>query len=174
MKIVIKRYRKKATTIDGHVFINGSRICDCAENAINSLPIGQYAITIIKCMQHARKMPIVLLHKDIAPNCHHCEALECVNNNTCMPCYCAMLKAGNGVYHRTDGSIIVGRYLAPGCLSHPKDAFDCIYDRIRKNVERGNEVTLEVTEDYPKSKELTNFEIGTHILAQMGGRPINI
>ena len=55
-----------------------------------------------------------------------------------------MLKPGNGVYNRTDGSIIVGEYIAPGCLKHPKTAFDNLYDRIRKNIERGNKVTLTI------------------------------
>ena len=55
-----------------------------------------------------------------------------------------MLKPGNGVYNRTDGSIIVGEYLVPGCLKHPKTAFDNLYDRIRKNLERGNPVTLTI------------------------------
>lgn len=87
-----------------------------------------------------------------------------------------MLKPGNGVYKREDGSIIVDEYIAPGCLKHPKEAFDTIYDRIRKNVERGNEVTLIIEERYPKpvSKELSPFEMGTQILAQMGGRKLNL
>lgn len=70
-----------------------------------------------------------------------------------------MLKPGNGVYKREDGSIIVGEYIAPGCLKHPKETFDTIYDRIRKNVERGNEVTLIIEERYrkPASKELSPF-----------------
>lgn len=176
MKIIIKRYRTKTNTIDGHVFIDGSRICDCAENAIHSLPTGKYTIAIIKCHQHARKMPVILLHQDIAPNCDHCAAIKCVNNNTCMPCYCAMLKAGNGVYNRKDGSIIVGRYLAPGCLSHPKDTFDVIYQRIRKSCERGHTITLYIIDDHPKSygPDFSPYEMGRLALATMGGRPLNI
>ena len=55
-----------------------------------------------------------------------------------------MLKPGNGVYHRDDGSIIVGEFIAPGCLKNTKEKFDIIYERIRKNLERGNPVTLTI------------------------------
>lgn len=168
--------RKKGDAIDGHLFIDDQKICDTAENAKSAIKTGTYPVVIIKCKQHARKMPVVLIHKDIAPNCAHCAELECVNNNTKMPVKCPMLKPGNGVYKREDGSIIVGEYVAPGCMKHPKEAFDTIYDRIRKNVERGNEVTLIIEEHYPQpaSKELSPFEMGTQILAQMGGRKLNL
>lgn len=68
--------------------------------------------------------------------------MKFVNINTKRPRKCPMLKPGNGVYHRDDGSIIVGEFIAPGCLKNTKEKFDIIYERIRKNLERGNPVTL--------------------------------
>lgn len=173
MKISIKRIRKYPETIDGQLYIDGHYICDTAENANSAIKASQYQISIHKCHQYARKMPVVHIHKDIAPNCVRCTELECVNGNTKMPLKCPMLCPGNGVHHRTDGSILVGTYLAPGCLTHPRDAFSNIYDRIRKNIERGRDVTLTIQEDYPMTKELSPFEMGTRILAQMGGRKPN-
>ena len=58
--------------------------------------------------------------------------------------FCPMLAPGNGAYNRTDGAIIVGEYLVPGCLKHPKTAFDNLFDRIRKNIERGHDITLTI------------------------------
>lgn len=216
MIIKIVRYRKKTDTIDGQLYIEGMCICDCAENAKSAIKAGQYIISICKCKQHARKMPVVLLNGESSkgvtaaakgnipspsPKCDCCKKLDFVSNNTTLPLYCPMIKPGNGVYHREDGSIIVGEYLAPGCLKHPKEAFDAIYDRIRKNVERqkqreqnracsnsaesrngvgdsqrSNDVTLIIEERYPqpKPKELSPFEMGTQILAQMGGRKLNL
>lgn len=173
MIIKIVHYRKKlacteqgrSETIDGQLYVEGMRICDCAENAKSAIKAGQYSVSIIKCKQHARKMPVILIkgegvegraaiakgnNPSPSPKCDCCEKLDFVSNNTSIPLYCPMLKPGNGVYHREDGSIIVGEYIAPGCLKHPKEAFDTIYDRIRKNVERGNEVTLIIEERYPK------------------------
>ena len=167
MKITIKRIRKKTKTIDSQVYIDGMHICDSAENAKTAIKAGTYPIAITKCKQHARKMPIAILHKDICPACVHCPLQESVNNNTKMPVLCPQIKPGNGVYHRTDGSIIVGTYIAPGCLARPKVAFDSIYDRIRKNVERGNKVILVIEENYPKY--ISPFEMGTQILAQIDG-----
>lgn len=155
MKITVTRYRKKVETIDGRLTIDGSlRLCDTAENARHAIPAGLYHVSIIKCKQHSRKMPVILLHKDIVPSCEHCAEQECVNNNSNMPCKCPMLKPGNGVYNRTDGSIILGTYITAGCLKHPKEAFDLVYDRIRKSAERGHELLLEIVEAYPVEKKV--------------------
>ena len=47
---------------------------------------------------------------------------------------------------RHDGSILVGTRSCLGCIIHPKPAFDSLYERIRKNLERGREVTLVIEE----------------------------
>lgn len=183
MNIKIVRYRKKTDTVDGHLYIEGMRICDCAENAKTAIKTGTYPVVITKCHQHARKMPVILINGEgvegmaaiakgnnpsPSPKCDCCEKLDFVSNNTSLPLYCPMLKPGNGVYNRTDGAIIVGTYLAPGCLTHPKEAFETIYDRLRKSAERGHELTLTIVENYPKPPrhELTNFEMGQQILRQ--------
>ena len=130
MHILITRHRYKRATIDGQLSIDGIRICDCAENAHTALPPSTYSITIVHCRQYARKMPL------ITPISNQSSV---INNRVC-----PMLKPGNGVYHREDGSILVGEYLVPGCLKHSRFNFDNLYDRIRKNLERGNEVTLTI------------------------------
>ena len=130
MHILIPRHRYKPATIDGQLSIDGIRICDCAENAHTALPPGTYSIAIVHCRQYARKMPL------ITPISNQSSV---INNRVC-----PMLKPGNGVYHRKDGSILVGEYLVPGCLKHSRFTFDNLYDRIRKNIERGKEVTLTI------------------------------
>ena len=130
MHILITRYRYKPATIDGQLSIDGIRICDCAENAHTALPPGTYSITIVHCRQYARKMPL------ITPISNQSSV---INNRVC-----PMLCPGNGVYNRKDCSILVGEYLVPGCLKHSRFTFDNLYDRIRKNLERGNEVTLTI------------------------------
>lgn len=130
MHILITRHRYKPATIDGQLSIDGIRICDCAENAHTALPPGTYSITIVHCRQYARKMPL------ITPISNQSSV---INNRVC-----PMLKPGNGVYNRKDGSILVGEYLVPGCLKLSKTAFDNLYDRIRKNLQRGKEVTLTI------------------------------
>ena len=130
MNIELRRNRHRPDTIDGQIRIDGRRVCDCAENAHTALPPGTYSITIVHCRQYARKMPL------ITPISNQSSV---INNRVC-----PMLCPGNGVYNRTDGAIIVGEYLVPGCLKHPKTAFDNLYDRIRKNLKRGNEVILTI------------------------------
>ena len=157
MHILITRHRYKPATIDGQLSIDGIRICDCAENAHTALPPGTYPIAIVPCRQYARKMPVIndndntkfpspnaIAKKTSLSLCSSCHRKPFVGINTKLPRVCPMLKPGNGVYNRTDGSIIVGEYIVPGCLKHPKTAFDNLYDRIRKNIERGNPVTLTI------------------------------
>lgn len=143
MNIKLKRIRFKPDTIDGQIWIDGIKVCDCSENAHHCLPVGKYIIEVSKCNKYARKMPVVQMQEGSL--CQACQKLPYVSNNSTMPIICPMLKPGNGVCNRTDGSIIVGKYLAPGCLSHPKQAFAMLYERIRKNLERGHEVTLSIT-----------------------------
>lgn len=141
MQIELRRIRHRHDTIDGQIRIDGMKVCDCAENANHCLEPGTYQIIIHKCRHHGRKMPIIMPK----PECEVCPKLSFVGNNTSMPCKCVQICPGNGVYNRTDGAIIVGEHITHGCLSHPKQAFDMLYDRIRKNLERGNEVNISIT-----------------------------
>ena len=81
------------------------------------------------------------------------KALEC--NLTEMTCsrlkrhpsyYCPQIRSGNGVFGVTDGSILLGTYLAPGIVKKSRQAFDAIYERIRKNIERGKCVSLKISD----------------------------
>ena len=148
MHILITRHRYKPATIDGQLSIDGIHICDCAENAHTALPSGTYQIAIVPCRQYARKMPIlspvINNQSSVISICSSCPRKPHIGINTKLPRVCPMLKPGNGVYNRTDGSIIVGEFLVPGCLKHSRFTFDNLYDRIRKNLQRGKEVTLTI------------------------------
>lgn len=156
MNIELRRIRHKPQTFDGQIWIDGQRICDCAENANHCIPEGTYQVIVHKCAFHSRKMPLIILSTDYQPPCSDCSHSGCVGINSTPHkggdggglLFCPMIKPGNGVFNRTDGSIIVGRCLAPGCLTHPKDAFNALYERIRKNAERGSEITLSIQNHY--------------------------
>ena len=138
MKIVLSRIRTKGEYTEGYLSIDGVRICSTLENANAQVPSGEYVITLLKCKQYARKMPCLNAQ---AP-CDLCPKLKFVCMNSTLPCWCPMLKPGNGVHNRLDGSIIVGRYNCLGSIIHPKSAFDNLYERLRKSISRGNQVKL--------------------------------
>ena len=108
MNITITRSLQRPGTIDGQISIYGRHICDCEENAATALPPGTYPVTLVNCHQYARKMPVVRLSS--LPPCSSCPRRPFVGSNTRLPLVCPMLKPGNGVCQRTDGSIIVGLY----------------------------------------------------------------
>lgn len=120
MNIELRRIRYRPETIDGQIWIDGEKICSSAENARHALPVGTYEIELKKSKKYGRKMPSLIAHPE------------------------SLIAIGNGVYNQTDGSIIVGKYIVPGCLSHSRPAFDALYQRIRKNIERGSPVTLTI------------------------------
>lgn len=140
MEIVIRRIHKVGVAVEGYLCLSNERVCDTAENVDKLLPAGVYPITLVKCKQYGRRC--LCLGN---PNCAACTQLrtEYVSNNTVMPKVCPMLKMGNGVIARPDGSIILGK-LEGGCMIHTKAAYDRVFDCVRKNLERGREVRLRV------------------------------
>ena len=138
MNIFLNRTFIKGEYTHGHLTIDGVRICSTLENSNAQVPPGEYVITLLKCKQYARKMPCLNAQ---AP-CDLCPKLKFVCMNSTLPCYCPMLKPGNGVHNRLDGSILVGQYNCLNSLIHPRTTFDPLYERIRKSLSRGNVVKL--------------------------------
>ena len=143
MNILLNRIRTKGEFTEGYLSIDGVQICSTLENSNAQAPAGDYPITLIKCKQHARKMPCL----NPNPPCTQCK--KSLNSNPSslnhtLPCWCPMIKPGNGVHNRLDGSIIIGVYNCLGSIIHPKASFDALYERIRKSISRGNIVTLTI------------------------------
>lgn len=140
MNIIINRLFTKGEYCHGQLSIDGNRICSTLENSNALVPAGEYVITLLKCKQYARKMPC------LNPNapCDLCPKLKFVCINSTLLCYCPMLKPGNAVHDRLDGSILVGKYNCLNSLIHQKTTFAPLYERIRKAISRGTVVTLTV------------------------------
>lgn len=61
---------------------------------------------------------------------------------------CPQIKTGNCSTMLTDGSILVGRFRQPGLVIRSQEVFNTLYDRIRKVIERGKEVTITIKNEY--------------------------
>ena len=146
MNITLQRISVKGEITEGHLRIDGFTICDTLENTYSCLAPGDYRVHIIKCRQYARKMPILIPNpSSLIPNsCSSCPRKHYVNHNTVMPCFCPMIKPGNGIHSRHDGSILVGHRQCQGLLIHPREVFATLYDRLRMTIQRGKEVTLKI------------------------------
>ena len=152
-------------SISGSLYVQGHYLCDTAENRQTALPAGQYRSIRHYCHQYNRYMPVIFTAMSDEPRamsqekltahrslltarCEGCSPQktedEEVSLNTIMPCYCPMLKPGNGVHHREDGSIILGTQVIPGCLIHPLQAFEPLAERIRKAIKRNKVITLNI------------------------------
>ena len=155
MNITLQRISVKGEITEGHLRIDGFTICDTLENTFSCLAPSDYRVHIIKCSQYGRKMPIlapVINNQSSAINnqssvisiCSSCPRKHYVNHNTVMPCFCPMIKPGNGIHSRHDGSIIIGHRQCQGLLIHPRKVFASLYARLRMTIQRGNEVTLKI------------------------------
>ena len=94
MNISIIRYRLKEATnsIDGTLYIDGSRICDTTENAQFHIPVGTYAIEATKCQVQKRNIPVINLHAVVCRNCEACALVADKNEK-------ARLKIINAIHH---------------------------------------------------------------------------
>lgn len=161
MIITLERIRKTGVAIDGRLYMDGSPICDTAENAEGCLPTGFYPIVRHRCKQYGRFVPMIVAnvsklqgfeahgaYEILEPKCSECPKLKFVCNNTPLPCFCPQIKAGNGIFNRKDGSIIVGSRIAPGCLKLPKQPFENLCERLRKLDSRGSVTLLKIDQRY--------------------------
>lgn len=170
---MINRIRTIGEFTEGQLSIDGVRICSTLENSNAQVPSGEYQLSLLKCKQYSRKMPLLDLSgslksgqkfeksekylsnrpqadSNLSNRCLQCKRLPFACNNSTLPCWCPMLKPGNGIHNRLDGSILVGQYNSLGSLVHPKTTFDPLYERIRKSISRGNEVTVTI-KDVPST-----------------------
>ena len=151
MKIELKRTKQTREAHTGTLHIDGQHICDTAENRLNALPTGEYRIVRHYCKQYERFMPLVVKpyvsSTKLKATCMRCTSGEQAGTNTKLPRVCPMLKPGNGVHKREDGSIVLGTQIVPGAMKHPMQAYKPLAERIRKCVTRKTVIILTIEEE---------------------------
>lgn len=146
MNIELIRNHRTRWALDGVLRIGGQKICDTSENLQHHLEQGTYSILIDRCHQYRRKMPIVMIADEpMTAKCHHCKKKHIGSQHANLPCFCPQIKIGNGVANRTDGSIIIGQLRLPGFMLKSSDHFDRLIDRLDKAAQRGEAITLTIT-----------------------------
>lgn len=152
MLIEIQRTRVTSKVKESSLRINGMKVCDCAEHAPTALAEGLYPLLIHHCKAYQRLMPLIITDDTrvsgwsikLMKRCARCPIGEPLRPNVTLPCYCPMLKIGNGVHRRTDGSVIIGERVVTGCLKHPERHFNRLIDRLKKAQKRGTQLLVSV------------------------------
>lgn len=160
MTIEIKRFYQKDEVLDGILKIGDEVICETSENVETAVPDGEYPLTLMHCRQYDRLMLVIgsggpdrpychsdLLevigeheYKDVLTRCDLCKVRTGgAGANTVLPQMCPMLKMGNGVIGRKDGSICIGKHprdefgrVLHGVLLHSTETLDRLVERIRR------------------------------------------
>lgn len=178
MNIELIRTNKSKESIDGILLVNGTKICDTAENAITALPAGNYRIARHFCKQYNRFVPLIVENQasgsraeedakckvlsvkpDAPAHCTSCRKRRMVTNNTCLPHRCPQFCPGNGIHNRTDGVIILGTLIVPGCMKSPREPYENLMERIRKSIDRGHDITLTIVETFRKPSASCAYQI---------------
>ena len=124
------------------------KVCGTVEREADCLPAGKYRVRIGKCIYHRRKMPFLVpmdsSQCELCCKARHSHEFGDISAFASLPC--AMIQPGNGPFTMGRGSILVGEVHAPGYVLKSHPLFTTLYERIKKVVWRGNEVTLEIKE----------------------------
>lgn len=124
------------------------KVCGTVEREADCLPAGKYRVCIGKCIYHHRKMPFLVpmdsSQCELCCKARHSHEFGDISAFASLPC--AMIQSGNGPFTMGRGSILVGEVHAPGYVLKSHPLFTTLYERIKKAVWRGNEVTLEIKE----------------------------
>ena len=124
------------------------KVCGTVEREADCLPAGKYSVRIGKCIYHHRKMPFLVpmdsSQCELCCKARHSHEFGDISAFASLPC--AMIQPGNGPFTMSRGSILVGEVHAPGYVQKSHPLFTTLYERIKKAVWRGNEVTLEIKE----------------------------
>ena len=123
LQLLLHRHHISETACDGTLSIDGIRICDTAEHACHRAPAGSYRIAIRYSPTHVRKLPFLVGPQGVC------------------------LTIGNGIWGSTDGSILLGTYVSPGCVKKSRTPFMQLYNRIYTALRRSHEVVLCITEE---------------------------
>ena len=157
MEIYVNRLLRERGTIMGTLKvvkefagegIEQVKVCGTVERAADCLPAGKYRVCIGKCIYHHRKMPFLVpmdsSQCELCCKARHSHEFGDISAFASLPC--AMIQPGNGPFTMGRGSILVGEVHAPGYVLKSHPLFTTLYERIKKAVWRGNEVTLEIKE----------------------------
>lgn len=157
MEIYVNRLLRERGTIMGTLKvvkevagegIEQVKVCGTVERAADCLPAGKYRVCIGKCIYHHRKMPFLVpmdsSQCEFCCKARHSHEFGDISAFASLPC--AMIQPGNGPFTMGRGSILVGEVHAPGYVLKSHPLFTTLYERIKKAVWRGNEVTLEIKE----------------------------
>ena len=124
------------------------KVCGTVEREADCLPAGKYRVCIGKCIYHHRKMPFLVpmdsSQCELCCKARHSHEFGDISAFASLPC--AMIQPGNGPFTMSRGSILVGEVHAPGYVLKSQPLFTTLYERIKKAVWRGHDVTLEIKE----------------------------
>ena len=126
-KIYIERKMWVRGAILGRLVWDGEKVCDTLERMDNCLPKGTYELKFAKCRKHKRLMPFL-----------------CSDTSQLRKIPCGMMQPGNGALNLRYGGIIIGEGHEPGYVIRSQELFLLLFGRLKKNLQRGNRIWLEI------------------------------
>ena len=134
----INLYRRRYTRwgVDGYMEIGGEKFCGTTEHPLLLLPEGRYKIELLYDPKMSRKMPAILMEDENISLLRH----KRFKYFSAFP----LIMPGNGPMDLKCGSIVVGKPVCSGLISHTEEYFTRLYDRLRRCKRKGILVVLNI------------------------------
>lgn len=153
-KIYIERKMWVRGAILGCLVWDGEKVCDTLERMDDCLPKGTYELKFAKCRKHKRLMPFLCsapVTRFFAPEASVCKRCAEERKSHCFgdtsqlrKIPCGMMQPGNGALNLRYGGIIIGEGHEPGYVIRSQELFLLLFGRLKKNLQRGKRICLEI------------------------------
>ena len=153
MQIELRRLKANHLYTEGQILINDLvTIPYAVEHTLSMLPIGEYHIRLAKDKKRRRVIGIFLPKvKGKSLNSHPSSLNSHPSSLNHKPSSLNLLEyfepGHSFLSAKAHGTIIIGELLIPGSVQKGREHYDRLFDRIEKCEQRGEPITLTITDD---------------------------
>lgn len=135
MLIEIKRNQTNRLYTEGVLNINDLKTTYTVEHTLSMLPVGEYRIRLAKDKKRRRVIGIFP------------KAVESLNHKpSSINLQATFESSGTWISSKKNRTICIGEPIMPGALKKGKDVYERLFDRIEKAEDRGEGITLQITD----------------------------
>lgn len=143
MQIEIRRLQANRHYTESAIYVNDKKHVPYAvEHTFTMLPIGEYMIKLLKGKSRRREIVILPMEK-----------VSVLDSSSIPPKPYTIIPSHSWVSAKSNNAIVIGEQLIPGAVQKGRDHYDRLFDRIEKCKDRGEAITLHITDDCCEESE---------------------
>lgn len=134
MELKLNRTKTTRLYTMGELFINDMKTTDTVEDTLNMLEAGTYKVCLQKTKARRRVIAIIPAPRHKSGYNYHAHPYHFEAN-------------GSHISSRKHHSVCIGKCIIPGALKNGIEVYNRIFDRLEKAQDRGELVTITITDD---------------------------